>query len=149
MVESSFLLLPCEIRLQIYVHLFSSTVLHFTAPVFGPQLPQLPSHALAILLTSRTIYSESNTLWSSLCTLRFSHTPRFLDVLTPLPRAKLSLFRRIIVEKAHPVCLLMPAGDQFNPWPFHEVLALLPGLHLDQLIVGDCWHDPEHEGEPL
>ncbi len=148
MVESSFLLLPGEIRLQIYIHLFSSTTLHFTAPVFGPQLPQLPSYALAILLTCRTIYAESHTLWSSLCTLRFTNTGRFLDVLTPLPPAKVSLFRRIIVEKAHPLCLLMPGGGRFNPWPFHEALALLPGLQLEQLIVGDCWHDPELEGEP-
>lgn len=142
--------LPQELRLMIYERLFTSTTIRFKAPTIGPELPAPRStNPLGLLRTCQTIYQDTTPIWHGMITLRFDNTACFLDILEPLSRSTLEQLRRVMVDRAHPICLLhLPKKRQFRHWPMHDGLIFLPGLQLDQLIIGDCLHHPELYDEP-
>jgi hypothetical protein len=116
---------------MILKQLFRSTVagairIGFKTPVANPRTP--------VLLTCRKIHSEDPLERSlSLLPWEFPNTGYMLNQLIYMPRSELSQIRNIRV-KGYSFYIATDAGRRTS-YEFVSVLALLPGLQLDRLIV--------------
>ncbi|KAF2243691.1 hypothetical protein BU26DRAFT_436250 [Trematosphaeria pertusa] len=131
---ASLLSIPVELREFIYEHLFRSyTVKHG----FGISSS---SNRTAILQTCRQIHCEA---WRHLplnISFHFRGTEAMLDTLLSVDQSVVTRLRHIRV-KAFPFPLYeTERAEYYTTYYFHNALSLLPGLHLDHLIVEDSFH---------
>ncbi|KAF2690183.1 hypothetical protein K458DRAFT_413005 [Lentithecium fluviatile CBS 122367] len=132
---ASLLSLPLELREAIYGYLFSTiTAKH------GFHTTSSPHYRTAILRTNKQIHHEA---WRHLplnIRLQFRGTETMLDTLLSVDQAVVTRLRHIQV-KAFPFPLYASGrADFYSIYYFHNALAMLPGLCLDQLIVEDSFH---------
>ncbi|KAL4938520.1 hypothetical protein BDV06DRAFT_225923 [Aspergillus oleicola] len=133
---SRLMLLPAELRLQIYEYLFSSTRL--THPKrrtrrFAKRRKLAPS-GLAILRSCRLINAEIGNSWLGQVEFKFKNVKIMLEKLSAVPRAVIEKIRRVFV--ASDELMIWPDEledglDYTLPW----ALKLLPDLCLDTLTV--------------
>jgi hypothetical protein len=134
-MATSLLDLPLELREAIYGHLFSTiTAKH------GFGINSTFDNRTALLQTNKQIHHEA---WRHLplnIRLHFRGTEAMLDTLLSVDQAVITRLRYIQV-KADPFPLYTNGGVDYYPiYYFHNALAMLPGLRLDQLIVEDSFH---------
>ncbi|KAF2642606.1 hypothetical protein P280DRAFT_269143 [Massarina eburnea CBS 473.64] len=132
---SPILSLPLELRELIYEYIFSSYTVrrgfHTTS-----------SNRTALLQTCKQIHHEA---WRHLpmnARFHFCGTEAMLDSLLSVDQAVLTRVRHIRV-KAFTFPLYATRRQDLGYYPtyyFNNALSLLPGLHLDELVVEDCFH---------
>ncbi|KAF1950973.1 hypothetical protein CC80DRAFT_425757 [Byssothecium circinans] len=127
--------LPLELRELIYGHVFSSlTVKHGFKPT------RTSSNRTALLQTCKQIHHEA---WRHLplnVRFEFRGTEWMLDTLLNVGQSVITRVRFIRV-RAFPFPLYQNHRSEFyTTYFFNNALSLLPGLHLDQLIVEDSFH---------
>jgi hypothetical protein len=131
-VPSKLLSIPVELRVLIYEQLFSSyTVRHG----FGTT----STNNAAILLTCHQIYDEA---WRHLplnVYMHFRGTETMLDMLMSVDQSIVTRIRHIQV-KAFPFPLYAARQSHYHIFYFNNALSLLPGLHLERLVVEDSFH---------
>ncbi|KAL4810649.1 hypothetical protein BDV18DRAFT_155261 [Aspergillus unguis] len=146
MKHNGFLLLPPEVRLQIYDHLFSTTRISAGTIITAQSSRKIKPrpNCLAILRTCRIIHHEARDLWIGKVTFAFGTIMDMLDTLTPLPDALVSQIRHVRVAST-PLWTewYAPADASDNSIPlgskhFVWTLGLLPALRLDTLTVIDA-----------
>lgn len=125
--------LPLELREQIYEEIFSSfTVRH--------GFHTSSSNRTALIRTCKQIYNES---WRHLplnIRFHFRGTETMLETLLGADQAVITRIRYVRI-KSFPFPLYNSGrADYYPTYYFHNALSMLPGLHLDQLIVEDCFH---------
>jgi hypothetical protein len=90
--------LPCELRDEIYHHLFSSTRLAYDKRYIGCQkqvtIKPRPN-ALAILRTWRQVNQEAASLWPGRILFNFEILEELLDKLSPLPAATIAKLKHV------------------------------------------------------
>jgi hypothetical protein len=134
-MATSLLSLPLELREAIYGYLFSTiTAKH------GFRTDSTPHNRTALLQTNKQIHNEA---WRHLplnIHMQFRGTEAMLDTLLSVDQAVITRLRHIQV-KAFPFPLYTSRRTDYYPiYHFHNALAMLPGLCLDQLIVEDSFH---------
>ncbi|PLB48403.1 hypothetical protein P170DRAFT_326501, partial [Aspergillus steynii IBT 23096] len=123
------LLLPAELRLQIYNHFFSSTP--FTYGKLNQMAPA--SNHLAILRSCRLINREIDDSWLGQVLFAFENVTDLLNQLSPAPRRMIEQIRRVRVGSSP---LTQSIGDgQETTYKLPWALDLIPGLYLDTLTV--------------
>ncbi|KAF2707014.1 hypothetical protein K504DRAFT_384198 [Pleomassaria siparia CBS 279.74] len=131
-MASAFLSLPWELRVLIYEQLFSSyTVRHG----FG----YISKNRTAILQVCRGVHEEA---WRHLplnVKMQFRGTECMLDTLMSVDQAVVTRIRHIRV-KAFPFPLYPAKQAHYPIFYFHNALSLLPGLHLERLVLEDSFH---------
>jgi hypothetical protein len=131
-MPSRFLSIPLELRVLIYEQLFSSyTIRHG----FGTT----STNHIAILLTCHQIYNEA---WRHLplnVDMQFRGTEAMLDMLMSVDQSIVTRIRHIKV-KAFPFPLYAARQSHYPIFYFNNALSLLPGLHLERLVVEDSFH---------
>ncbi|CAI6320779.1 unnamed protein product [Periconia digitata] len=131
---ASFLSIPVELRELIYGHVFSSITIRHG---FGTTAP---SNRIALLQTCKQIHCEA---WRHLpmnANFEFRGPESMLNTLLGAGQAVITRVRRIRV-KAFPFPLYANGCANYYPtYYFHNALTLLPGLHLDRLVVEDSFH---------
>jgi hypothetical protein len=135
-MPASLLSLPLELREAIYGYLFSTiTARH------GFHTDSTPYIHTALLQTSKQIHHEA---WRHLplnIRLQFRGTEAMLSTLLSVDQAVITRLRHIQVVTAFPFPLYTGGGEDYYPiYYFHNALAMLPGLCLDQLVVEDSFH---------
>ncbi|KAL3486493.1 hypothetical protein BJX62DRAFT_241917 [Aspergillus germanicus] len=144
---SRFLLLPPEIRLQVYRHLFSATRLtHGQRPITRistkHKLMKPAPNSLAILRSCRSINREIGSSWLGQVLFAFERVHDLLEKLSSVPRGVVEQIRHIRVG-SQPIILLPP--PEYRNKVFVKLvwaLKLLPGLRLDTLtVLGDYGHE--------
>ena len=130
---SPFFRLPLELRELIYGYVYSSiTVKH--------GFNTTSSNRTALLQTCKQIHHEA---WHHVplnIRFEFRGTETMLDTLLSVDQAVVTRVRFIRV-KAFPFPLYKtPNRDYYPTYYFSNALTLLPGLHLDQLVVEDSFH---------
>lgn len=125
--------LPVEIRELIYGHLFSSyTVRH--------GFDSTSSNRTALLKTCKQIHHEA---WRHLplnVRFHFRGTETMLDTLLSVDQAVITRIRYIQVRAFTFPLYMNGRADYYTTYYFHNALSLLPGLHLEQLVVEDSFH---------
>jgi len=131
----SLLSLPLELREAIYGYLFS-----MISAKHGFYSSSTPHNRTALLQTNKQIHNEA---WRHLplnIQLQFRGTEAMLDTLLSVDQAVVTRLRHIQV-KAFPFPLYTSSRADYYPiYYFHNALAMLPGLCLDQLVVEDSFH---------
>ncbi|KAF1945331.1 hypothetical protein EJ02DRAFT_53011 [Clathrospora elynae] len=138
---ANLLTIPVELRELIYEFLFSSyTIRHGFKHTSVPNNQCESSDRIALLLTSRQIFTEA---WRHLplnCTLHFRSTENLLETLLSVDQNVVTRLRHISV-RAFPFPLYASGRTEYYPTYYAaNALTLLPGLCLDTLVVEDCWH---------
>jgi hypothetical protein len=133
--STSLLDLPLELREAIYGYYFSTvTAKH------GFHSSSTHDNRTALLRTNQQIHHET---WRHLplnIRMQFRGTEAMLDTLLSVDQAVITRLRHIRV-KAFPFPLYTGSKADYYPiYHFHNALALLPGLCLDELIVEDSFH---------
>ncbi len=129
--------LPQEMRDRIFREVFSGTrfavgfLLTSLEPFGGHWLYPAPN-GLSLLLTCRRAHLEIGDSWMRYVLFSFEDTHTMLDMLSALPAKILSNIRHVRV-KGNPISLSYP--ETSISYCLSSVLALLPGLQLDQLTV--------------
>lgn len=128
--------LPLELRQLIYEFLFSSyTIRHG----FGRASS---SNRTALFLTCRQIHTEAWRFLPLNAQFHFRGTETMLDSLLSVDMSVITRIRHIHV-KAFPFPLYATGRvDYYTTYYFSNALSLFPGLHLDCLVVEDCFHGP-------
>lgn len=132
-MPASLVSLPLELRELIYEEVFSSfTVRHG----FRTQ----SANRIALLLTCKQIHHEA---WRHLplnVRLQFRGTETMLETLLDVDQSIITRIRHIRI-KSFPFPLYNSGRPDYYPvYNFCNAFALLPGLHLEQLVVEDCFH---------
>jgi len=129
----SLLTLPLELRELIYEHVFGSITVRRG---FGTK----SYNRTALLQTSKQIHQEA---WRHLplnARFHFWGTEIMLKMLLSVDQAVVTRIRHIRVKSS-----LFPLYNNGSPnyyptYYFYNAFSMLPGLHLDQLIVEDAFH---------
>ncbi|KAI1351990.1 hypothetical protein F5Y01DRAFT_314239 [Xylaria sp. FL0043] len=123
--SSIFFLLPTELRIEVYRHLFSATRL-----TFGEWI-RPKANSLALLRTCRRIEAEIDDMWIGHVLFNFCSHKSLYDKLVFLPIHIISKIRHIrVVDQQHPYST-WPAEANYLP----VVLQQIPGLKLDRLTI--------------
>lgn len=132
-MPASLFSLPLELRELIYSEVYSSFVIRHGFRTHS-------SNRNALLLTCKQIHHEA---WRHLplnARFHFRGTETMLDTLMSVDQSVITRIRHIRV-KSFPFPLYNSGRPDYYPtYSFCNALALLPGLHLDQLVVDDCFH---------
>ncbi|KAL3447172.1 hypothetical protein BJX65DRAFT_308236 [Aspergillus insuetus] len=138
-----FLLLPPEMRLQVYRPLFSSTRLtHGQRPITRistmHKLMKPAPNSLAILSSCRSINRQIGSSWIGQVLFGFERVHDLLEKLSSVPRGVVEQIRHIRVG-SQPILLLLPPDYRNKVFvKLVWALKLLPGLRLDTLtVLGD------------
>jgi hypothetical protein len=130
----TLLTLPLELRELIYQDLFANfTIRHG----FGKS-----SHEgrAAILFTCRQALHEAWRFLPSSVEFHFRGTESMLETLLSVDQSVITRIRHIRI-KSFPFPLYSTGRpDYYQTYYFHNALALLPGLHLERLVVEDSFH---------
>jgi hypothetical protein len=132
-MPAMFLTLPLELRELVYEEVFSSiTVRH--------GFRTSSSNRTALLQTCKQIHQEA---WRHLplnMRFHFRGTETMLETLLSVDQAVITRLRHIHI-KSFPFPLYNSGRPDYYPtYNFCNALSLLPGLHLEQLVVEDCFH---------
>ncbi|KAJ0414386.1 hypothetical protein BJY00DRAFT_318871 [Aspergillus carlsbadensis] len=137
------LLLPAELRLQVYLHLFSATRLAYGERVMtriSPKYKRMKPapNSLAILRSCLLINREIESSWISQVLFTFERVHDLLEKLSSVPRAVVERIRHIRVD-ANPLTSVRPLNYRNSVFvKLAWALKLIPGLCLDTLtIIGD------------
>lgn len=131
-MASTFLSIPRELRVLIYEELFSSyTVRH--------GLGTRSSNNTAILLVCHQIHQEARQFLPLNAEFHFRGTEAMLDMLMSVDQSIVTRIRYIRV-KAFPFPLYPARQSHYPIFYFNNALSLLPGLHLQHLVVEDSFH---------
>ncbi|KAF2178320.1 hypothetical protein K469DRAFT_599711 [Zopfia rhizophila CBS 207.26] len=135
-MASTLLSLPLELRELIYENLFSSyTVRHG----FG-RASSSNSNRTAILQICKQIHHEAWRFLPLNIQFHFRGTEAMLETLLSVDQPVVTRIRHIRV-KAFPFPLYANGHVDYYPtYYFSNALSLLPGLHLERLVVEDCFH---------
>ncbi|KAF2793867.1 hypothetical protein K505DRAFT_349645 [Melanomma pulvis-pyrius CBS 109.77] len=128
----TFLSLPRELRVLIYEELFSSyTVRH--------GLGKRSSDNTAILRACHQIHEEAWRFLYLNAEFQFRGTEAMLDMLMSVDQSIVTRIRYIRV-KGFPFPLYGSRQSHYPIFYFNNALSLLPGLHLQRLVVEDSFH---------
>ncbi|KAF1977511.1 hypothetical protein BU23DRAFT_453038 [Bimuria novae-zelandiae CBS 107.79] len=132
-MPATLLSLPLELREIIYEEVFSSfTVRH--------GFRTSSSNRTALFQTCKQIHREA---WRHLplnARFHFRGTETMLDTLMSVDQAVVTRIRHIRI-KSFPFPLYNSGRPDYYPtYNFCNALSLLPGLHLEQLVVEDSFH---------
>ncbi|KAI8665652.1 hypothetical protein NCS56_01001800 [Fusarium sp. Ph1] len=132
-------LLPQELRLKIYAHLFSSKRLQWGVRKGNKALyPRTtPRQTLALVRTCRRVRDEIGDSWVGQIHFTFKTPEALLNVLTALPVATLSKLRHVRVTTENLMTEPLPGGAGVGFYYLDGMFKLLPGLRLDTLTVQD------------
>ncbi|ORY13083.1 hypothetical protein BCR34DRAFT_279088 [Clohesyomyces aquaticus] len=130
----ALLALPLELRELIYQHIFSTyTIRH------GYGRPT-SSNRVALLQTCKQIHHEAWRFLPLSAQFDFRGTEAMLDTLLSVDQSVVTRVRHMRV-RAYPFPLYAEGRvDYYSTYEFSNALSLLPGLHLNRLVVDDCWH---------
>ncbi|KAF2465413.1 uncharacterized protein BDR25DRAFT_306576 [Lindgomyces ingoldianus] len=130
----TLLALPLELRELVYQQLFSTyTVRHGFGRVSL-------SNRAAILQTCKQIHHEARRFLPLSVQFEFHGTEALLGTLLSVDQSVVTRIRHISV-RAFPFPLYAEGRVDYYPtYYFNYALSLLPGLHLDRLVVEDCFH---------
>ena len=145
-----FLLLPAELRNNIYEYHFRGTILNVKSAPGIWQLPYLPSteeqasdaitptpETPALVRTCKLIYIETRNLYHSLVLYNFPSMLVFVDVLSQWSNQKISAMKRAKIRQSS---VYMPRDDKkghSRRYPVATVLRAFPTLQLDWLLIDD------------
>lgn len=132
----TLLSLPTELRELIYEELFRPYVVRHG---FG-RCPH--EHRAAILQTCKRIHQEAWRFLPQCASFQFRGTEAMLETLLSVDQSVVTRIRNIRV-KAFQFPLYatgQPDSRYYTTYNFSNALTLLPGLHLDKLIVEDSFH---------
>ncbi|PVH99013.1 hypothetical protein DM02DRAFT_23283 [Periconia macrospinosa] len=131
---ATFLTLPLELRELIYEYIFSTfTIKHG----FGITSS---ANRTALLLTCKQVHHEA---WRHLplnANFEFRGPETMLNTLLDAGQAVITRVRHVRI-KSFPFPLYANGRPNYYPTYYcHNALSLLPGLHLDRLVVEDSFH---------
>lgn len=131
---ASLFSVPLELRQLIYEQLFSDyTIRHG----YNHKSSQ---NRTALLQTCKQIYLEAWPFLPLNASFQFRGTEAMLDTLLSVDQAVVTRIRHIRV-KAFPFPLYASGrGDYYSTYYFSNAMSLLPGLHLETLVVEDAFH---------
>lgn len=135
-MPATFLSLPLELRQLIYEQLFSTYVVRHGFRRASSE------HRAALLQTCKQIHLEAWTFLPQHVSFHFYGTEAMLETFLDMEQAILTRIRHIRV-KSFPFPLYADVRrDFYSIYFFSNALSLLPGLHLEQLVVEDSFHGP-------
>ncbi|KAL8686107.1 MAG: hypothetical protein Q9224_005550, partial [Gallowayella concinna] len=139
--KSSLLGLPLELRILIYIHLFSGQTLDF------------PDLGHALLSVSKQIRNEALPVYYRHVQFDFESIQHLLDFLATFDRDTISQLGHISVCASPFSAHADQARETHRTCHFDDVLPFLPGLQLLSLKVLDMSHQPglqwfEYVGKP-
>ncbi|KAF2449458.1 hypothetical protein P171DRAFT_193343 [Karstenula rhodostoma CBS 690.94] len=132
-MPTTFLTLPLELRELIYEEVFSSITIRHGFRTSS-------CNRTALLQICKQIHQEA---WRHLplnARFHFRGTETLLETLLSVDQAVVTRIRHVRI-KSFPFPLYNSGRPDYYPtYNFCNALSLLPGLHLEQLIVEDCFH---------
>ena len=155
---TNFLILPAEVRFEIYKLFLDSIVLHI------PEHPHNHGNETALLRVSRVIHNETKALWFQHLTFRFENPRSMLNMIGTLPVGDRGLIRHIELVPTLSKVYLPLAGShgEFVEGEAYkckyqvkgifidvfDALESMQDLQLESLIIDYRWTKPPYSRRP-
>lgn len=133
---SRLLLLPRELRDEIWVYFFDSTRLSFGlryTPRHGERFIRPAPHSLALLQVCRRIHAETREIWAQRVLFNFEDPQTMLNKLSEMPDSTVSKIRHLRLVGS-PMMRYLKGFDDLM-YRQDSVFHLVPTLRLDCLTI--------------